>query len=97
MIETNKYILNVIKNLKTIAFLNKDDASLVLSDNEQYFSAFSLFDKKARSLPSDDGKIQNFYAEQSLNWDDWVIHKILAIFEGITHKMENYTISFPDD
>lgn len=86
-----------MKNLKTVAFLNKDDASLVLSDNEQYFSAFSIFDKNARSLPSDEGKIQDFYAQQSLNWDDWVINKIIDIFDVISHKMENYTIAFPEE
>ncbi len=97
MIETNKYIFNVVKNLKTVAFLNKDDASLVLSDNEHYFSEFSRFDKNARSLPSDEGKIKNYYAQQSLNWDDWVINKIIDIFDIISHKMENYTIPFPEE
>ena len=86
-------------NLRFLSFLNKEQAAKAIVDDDAFFSSMTRFDKESRGFSSNTSKeeMKEFYARQTLSWDEWEIENLIQIFEVINSKLNNYRLHLPDE
>ena len=81
-----------------IKFLDKNSASSVISEKDQYLDNFSLFDIQSRLGITEEATLEDllqFLSLQTLNWKGIEIEMIERIFSELEHAYNSYIENFP--
>lgn len=86
-------------NLNILSFLDKEQAAKAIVNDDAFFSSMSSFDKESRGFSGDSSKeeIKEFYANQTLSWDESGIDKLIPLFEVINSQLNGYHLNLPEE